>query len=47
MLLEKKDLAVVELGVARSEIGALSGARMDDRVALETWSRDGEIANLT
>ena len=47
MLLEKKDLAVVKLGVARSEIGALSGARMDDRVALETWSRDGEIANLT
>jgi len=43
----KKDLAVVKRGVARSEIRALSGARIQDPVALETWPSDGEIANLT
>jgi len=32
----KKDLAVAKLGVARSEILALSGARIEDLVALET-----------
>jgi hypothetical protein len=42
----KKDLAVVKLGVARSEIRALSGAGMEDLVALETWSSDSEIVNL-
>jgi hypothetical protein len=34
--LTEKDLAIVKLGVARSEIRALSGARIDDLVALET-----------
>jgi large subunit ribosomal protein L7/L12 len=43
----KKDLVVVRLGVARSEIRALSGAGMDDLVALETWPNDCEIVNLT
>jgi len=33
--------------VARSEIRALSGAGMDDLVALETWRSDSEIVNLT
>lgn len=33
----KKDLVIAMLGVARSEIRALSGAGMDDLVALETW----------
>jgi large subunit ribosomal protein L7/L12 len=35
------------LGVARSEIRALSGAGIDDLVALETWQSDSEIANIT
>ena len=43
----RKDLAVAKLGVARSEIRALSGAGIDDLVALETWLSDSEIANLT
>jgi len=43
----KKDLAVVKLGVARSEIRALSGAGIEDLVALETWQSDSEIVNLT
>jgi large subunit ribosomal protein L7/L12 len=43
----KKDLVIVKRGVARSEIRALSGAGMDDLVALETWPSDSEIANLT
>jgi hypothetical protein len=46
-LLLEKDLAVVKLGVARSEIRALSGAGIEDLVALETWPNDSEIANLT
>jgi hypothetical protein len=46
MLLEK-DLAVVKLGVARSEVRALSGAGMDGLVALETWQSGSEIVNLT
>jgi hypothetical protein len=46
MLLEK-DLAIARRGVARSEIRALSGAGIDDLVALETWSSGGEIVNLT
>jgi hypothetical protein len=33
--------------VARSEIRALSGARIGDLVALETWPSDSEIVNLT
>jgi len=33
--------------VARLEVRALSGARMEGLVALETWQSDGEIANLT
>ncbi len=43
----KKDLAVVKLGVARLEIPALSGAGIENLVALETWPSDSEIANLT
>jgi large subunit ribosomal protein L7/L12 len=43
----KKDLVIAKLGVARSEIRALSGAGMDDLVALETWPSDSKIANLT
>jgi large subunit ribosomal protein L7/L12 len=35
------------LGVARSEIRALSGAGIDDLVALETSQSDSEIANIT
>jgi hypothetical protein len=42
----KKDLAIARRGVARSEIRALSGAGIEDLVALETWPSDGEIANL-
>src|SRR6266851_2269598 len=38
----KKDLVVVKLGVARSEIRALSGAGMEGLVALETWQSGGE-----
>jgi large subunit ribosomal protein L7/L12 len=34
-------------GVARFEIRALSGAGMDDLVALETWRAIAKIANLT
>jgi len=33
--------------VARSEVRALSGAGMEDLVALETWPSDSEIVNLT
>jgi len=36
MLLEK-DLVIGRLGVARLEIRALSGAGINDLVALETW----------
>jgi hypothetical protein len=43
----KKDLVIAKLGVARSEIRALSGAGIEDLVALETWPSDSEIANLT
>jgi large subunit ribosomal protein L7/L12 len=43
----KKDLVIAKRGVARSEIRALSGAGMDDLVALETWPSDSKIANLT
>ena len=43
----KKDLVIAKLGVARSEIRALSGARIEDLVALETWQSDSEIVNLT
>ena len=35
------------LGVARSEVRALSGAGINDLVALETWQSDSEIANIT
>jgi hypothetical protein len=38
----EKDLAVVKFGVARSEIRALSGAEIDDLVALETEPGDSE-----
>jgi len=43
----KKDLVIAKLGVARSEIRALSGAGIEDLVALETWPSDSEIVNLT
>jgi large subunit ribosomal protein L7/L12 len=43
----KKDLVIAMPGVARSEIRALSGAGIDDLVALETWQSDDEIANIT
>jgi hypothetical protein len=43
----KKDLAIVKLGVARSETLVLSGAGDEDLVALETGPSDSEIANLT
>ena len=43
----KKDLVVARQGVARSEVRALSGAGMEDLVALETWPSDSEIVNLT
>jgi len=43
----KKDLVIVKREVARSEIRALSGAGMEDLVALETWPSDSEIVNLT
>jgi hypothetical protein len=43
----EKDLAFAKIGVARSEIRALSGAGIDDLVALETELLDGEIVNLT
>jgi len=43
----KKDLVIVKRGVARSEIRALSGAGMDDLVALETWPSGSKIVNLT
>jgi large subunit ribosomal protein L7/L12 len=33
--------------VARSETLVLSGAGVDDLIALETWQNDSEIANLT
>ena len=46
MLLEKR-FSYHERGVARSEIQALSGAGVDDLVALETWQSDNEIVNLT
>jgi hypothetical protein len=45
--LTEKDLVIAQRGVARSEIRALSGAGMDDLVALETWLSDGKIVNLT
>jgi hypothetical protein len=44
--LTEKDLVIAKLGVARFEIRALSGAGMEDLVALETWPSDGEIVNL-
>jgi hypothetical protein len=43
----KKDLVIAKRGVARSEIRALSGAGIEDLVALETWPSDSEIVNLT
>jgi hypothetical protein len=43
----KKDLVIAKRGVARSEIRALSGAGIEDLVALETWQCDSEIVNLT
>jgi hypothetical protein len=46
-MLPEKDLVIVKLGVARSEIRALSGAGIEDLVALETWQSDSEIVNLT
>src|ERR1700730_6926448 len=45
--LTEKDLVIARRGVARSEIRALSGARIGDLVALETWPSDSEIVNLT
>jgi large subunit ribosomal protein L7/L12 len=45
--LTEKDLVIARRGVARSEIRALSGARIGDLVALETWPSDREIVNLT
>ena len=45
--LTEKDLVIVKLGVARSEIRALSGAGIEGLVALETWLSDSEIVNLT
>ena len=45
--LTEKDLVIVKLGVARSEIRALSGAGIEGLVALETWPTDSEIVNLT
>ena len=41
----EKGLAIAKRGVARSEIWALSGAGIEDLVALETWPSDGEIVN--
>jgi hypothetical protein len=43
----KKDLVIVKLGVARSETLVLSGAGVEDLVALETWLSDSEIVNFT
>jgi hypothetical protein len=45
--LTEKDLVIAKRGVARSEIRALSGAGIEDLVALETWPSDSEIVNLT
>jgi large subunit ribosomal protein L7/L12 len=45
--LTEKDLVIAKQGVARSKTLVLSGAGVDDLVALETWPSDGEIANLT
>jgi hypothetical protein len=45
--LTEKDLVAAKRGVARFEIRALSGAGMEDLVALETWPSGGEIVNLT
>jgi hypothetical protein len=45
--LTETDLVIVQRGVARSEIRALSGAGIEDLVALETWPSDSEIVNLT
>jgi hypothetical protein len=43
----KKDLAIVKRGVARSETLVLSGAGVEDLVALETWPSDSKIVNFT
>jgi hypothetical protein len=43
----KKDLVIVKLGVARSETLVLSGAGVEDLVALETWPSDSKIVNFT
>jgi len=45
--LTEKDLVIAKRGVARSEIRALSGAGIEDLVALETWLSDSKIVNLT
>jgi hypothetical protein len=45
--LTEKDLVIAKLGVARFEIRALSGAGIEDLVALETWPSDSKIVNLT
>jgi hypothetical protein len=43
----KKDLVIAKRGVARSETLVLSGAGVEDLVALETWPSDSEIVNFT
>ncbi len=45
--LTEKDLVIAKRGVARSETLVLSGAGVEDLVALETWPSDSEIVNLT
>jgi len=42
----KKDLVIVKLGGGAVGSSALSGAGIDDLVALETWLSGSEIANL-
>ena len=46
MLLEKRFSCREAQGLRGLEIRALSGAGMEDLVALETWPSGGEIANL-
>jgi large subunit ribosomal protein L7/L12 len=43
----EKDLVIAKRGVARSETLVLSGAGVEDLVALETWPSDSKIVNLT
>jgi hypothetical protein len=46
-LLLEKDLVIASKGLRGLKIRALSGAGMEDLVALETWRSESEIVNLT